>query len=157
MVASPHLPIVIFGYHMEFHSAGEYGNGSVIKSGPAVAYDGRGIFETEETIFVLLGKGYRRSASAELVNSLPSGVVPGDHPACKRERPSRGIAAAGDCADVLYCDLKMSTEQGLELLSLVTELRSGGRYPRLESVFDDIEQELGHSKAVPGWTPSERR
>jgi len=85
------------------------------------------------------------------------GEVPSDHPARKPERPSRGIAAARDCADALYCDLKMSTEQGLELLSLVTELRSSGRYPRLESVFNEIEQELGHSKAVPGWTPSGRR
>lgn len=151
------LPIVLFGYHVELHSAGDYGKGSVIRSGPAVEYDGRGIFETEDTIFVLLGKGYRRRASLELINSLPLGGVPNDHPARKPERPSRGIAAARDCADALYCDLKMSTEQGVELLSLVTELRSNGRYPRLESVFVDIEQELGHSNAVPGWTPSGRR
>lgn len=62
------FPIVLLGYHVEFHSAGEYGKGSFIRSGPAVEYDGRGIFETEETIFVLLGKGYRRPASAELIN-----------------------------------------------------------------------------------------
>ena len=151
------LPMVLFGYHVALHSAGDYGKGSVIRTGPAVEYDGRGIFETEDTIFVLLGKGYRRPASVELINSLPLGLVPEDHPVLKRDRPSGGIASARDCTDVVYCDLQMSTEQGVELSSLVAELRSSGRYPGLESVFVDIEREVGHSKAVLDRTSAGRR
>lgn len=152
---APRLPIVLFGYHVEFHSAGEYGKGSVIRTGPAVEYDGRGIFETKDTFFVLLGKGYRRPAPIELVNSLPLGVVPRDHLVRKREPPRRGIAPVRDCTDVVYCDLQMSAEQGGELLSVVKQLRSSGSYPRLESLFVDIERELGHSMQTPERRPAE--
>ncbi|MDD1963874.1 hypothetical protein NPS29_00935 [Pseudomonas putida] len=155
--ASSHLPIVLFGHYVEFHSAGEYGKGSVIRTGPAVEYDGRGIFETEDTIFVLLGKGYRRPASVELVNSLPLGVIPEDHPVRKRERPRGGVASARQFTDVIYCDLQMSHTQGHELLALVAKLRSSGSYPGLESVFIDIERELSHSTLMVESAPFRRR
>ncbi|WP_235662107.1 DUF6957 family protein [Pseudomonas savastanoi] len=146
---SPLAP-VLFGYHVEFHSTGEYGKGTMIRTGPALEYDGRGIFETEDTIFVLLGKGYRRPAPVELVNLIPLGVVPENHSIRKREPTRRGIASARDYTDVVYCDLQISAEQGSELLRLVARLRSSGSYPGLESVFIDIERELGYSKQMPG-------
>ncbi|WP_430515976.1 DUF6957 family protein [Pseudomonas syringae] len=44
--------------------------GERIKTGYAVSFDGRGIFETESTVFMLMGDGYRRSASIELLDAI---------------------------------------------------------------------------------------
>lgn len=44
-----------------------------------------------------------------------------------------------------YCDLQMTTEQGLELLELAKQLRADGKHPRLDSVFHQIQQEIESS------------
>lgn len=54
-----------------------------------------------------------------------------------------GIAALNDASSTVYCDLQMSVAQARELLALVRGLSGSARHPCLESVFRDIEEELG--------------
>lgn len=72
LAAIGRLPIVLFTHSVLLHSTGDYENGERIKTGYATSYDGRGIFETTDTIFVLMGKGFRKSVSANLLNEVPS-------------------------------------------------------------------------------------
>lgn len=72
LAAIGRLPIVLFSHSVLLHSTGDYENGERIKTGYATSYDGRGIFETSDTIFVLLGKGFRKSVSINLLNQVLS-------------------------------------------------------------------------------------
>ena len=72
LAATGRLPIVLFSHSVLLHSTGYYENGERIKTGYATSYDGRGIFETSDTIFVLMGKGFRKSVSVNLLNEVPS-------------------------------------------------------------------------------------
>lgn len=72
LAALGRLPIVLFSHSVLLHSTGDYENGERIKTGYATSYDGRGIFETTDTIFVLLGQGFRKRVSIELLNAVPS-------------------------------------------------------------------------------------
>jgi len=56
-----------------------------------------------------------------------------------------GIAALNDASSTIYCDLQMSVAQARELLAFVRGLSASAQHPGLESVFRDIEQELGRS------------
>lgn len=56
-----------------------------------------------------------------------------------------GIAALNDASCTIYCDLQMSVAQARELMALVRGLSASARHPGLESVFLDIEEELGRS------------
>lgn len=146
--SEPLLPIVLFGHYVEFHSTGRYQKGDSIRTGFAVNYDDRGIFETQDVIYVLLGKGLRRNAPFELIRSLPAGRVLEDYSTPKRAESRGGIVALKDAQDRISCDLQMSAEQGRELVLLVEELRASGLHPGLESVFVDIGREIGHSTSV---------
>ena len=42
--------------------------------------------------------------------------------------------------DDIYCDLVMTTEEGLALLELVKQLRAEGKHHMLDQVFRQIEQ-----------------
>jgi len=64
----PRLPLVLFAHYVEFHSTGRFQKGVSIKSSQAIEYDGRGIFETTDTIYVLFGQGFRRVAPARLID-----------------------------------------------------------------------------------------
>lgn len=44
--------------------------------------------------------------------------------------------------DTVYCDVQMPLAVGLELLQLVTALRSSGDRPALDRVFRDMQLEL---------------
>ncbi|RRV10830.1 hypothetical protein EGJ27_02940 [Pseudomonas sp. v388] len=143
-VLEPLLPLVLFAHYVEFHSTGRYEKGHSIRTGFAVEYDGRGIFETQDTIYVLLGKGIRRNAPFEVVRLVPHGRVLDDYLTPRRAESRGGIAALADVQDRVYCDLQMSPEQGRELVALVEGLRASGMHPGLESVFMDIEREIGH-------------
>jgi hypothetical protein len=70
ILASGTQPIVMFTHSVLLHSTGEYQQGERIKTGYAVSFDGRGIFETESTVFMLMGDGYRRSASIEVLDAI---------------------------------------------------------------------------------------
>ncbi|MEE4103559.1 hypothetical protein V2I78_05615 [Pseudomonas viridiflava] len=72
LAAIGRLPIVLFSHSVLLHSTGDYENGERIKTGYATSYDGRGIFETSDTIFVLVGQGFRKSVSIKLLNQVPS-------------------------------------------------------------------------------------
>lgn len=135
---------VLFAHYVEFHSTGRYQKGHTIRTGFAVNYDGRGIFETQDTIYVLLGKGVRRDAPFEVMRSVPHGRVLEDYLTPRRAESRSGIAAFKDMEDRVYCDLQMSAEQGRELVVLAEGLRASGMHPGLESVFQDIEREIGH-------------
>jgi len=82
------LPLVLFAHYVEKDSAGRFDKGVSIRSGYATAYDGRGIFETEDTIYLLFGKGFRRPISIEIVTLLPEGIVKEDY-SVDRQDPDR--------------------------------------------------------------------
>jgi hypothetical protein len=72
LAAIGRLPIVLFTHSVLLHSAGDYGNNECTKTGYATSYDGRGMFETSDTIFVVVGQGFRKSVSIKLLNQVPS-------------------------------------------------------------------------------------
>lgn len=72
LAAIGRLPMVLFTHSVLLHSTGDYENNERIKTGYATSYDGRGIFETSDTIFVLVGQGFRKSVSIKLLNQVPS-------------------------------------------------------------------------------------
>lgn len=55
------------------------------------------------------------------------------------------IAALNNASSTIYCDLQMSVAQARELLALVRGLSASAHHPGLESIFRDIEEELGRS------------
>lgn len=75
----PRLPLTLFAHYVEFHSAGRFEKGVSIRSSQAIAYDGRGIFETDDTIYILFGKGFRRPAPARLIYQLSEGFIDVDY------------------------------------------------------------------------------
>ncbi|MEE4072634.1 hypothetical protein V2I81_20715 [Pseudomonas viridiflava] len=52
---------------------------------------------------------------------------------------------ARDTKDTVYCSIQMPMAQGQEFLQLITDLRASGTHPTLESVFEEIQSELGNS------------
>ncbi|WP_057430046.1 DUF6957 family protein [Pseudomonas syringae group genomosp. 3] len=72
LAALGRLLIVLFSHSVLLHSTGDFQNNERIKTGYATSYDGRGIFETSDTIFVLVGKGFRKSVSIKLLNQVPA-------------------------------------------------------------------------------------
>jgi hypothetical protein len=50
-----------------------------------------------------------------------------------------------DIQDTVYCNVQMPMAQGKELMSLISELRASGSHPALDSVFEEIQSELGSS------------
>lgn len=137
------LPLVLVSHYVEFHSSGRFEKGDSIRSGYAIAYDGRGTFETEDTIYVLFGKGFRRPAALAALSSLPDGVINEYCPVIGSQSLPSGIAAFNNSSTTIYCDLQMSVAQGHQLLALVEGLRASGQHAGLESVFRDIEREIG--------------
>lgn len=59
--------------------------------------------------------------------------------------PLGGVSALNNASSTIYCDLLMSVAQALEFLALVRGLSASAHHPVLESVFRDIEEELGRS------------
>ena len=72
LAAIGRLPIALFTHSVLFHSTGDYENNERIKTGYATSYEGRGIFEISDTIFLLVGQGFRKSVSLKLLNQVPS-------------------------------------------------------------------------------------
>jgi hypothetical protein len=68
--ASGKQPFVMFTHSVLLHSSGEFQPGERVKTGYAVSFDGRGVFETKDTVFLLVGNGYRRSASIEVLDAI---------------------------------------------------------------------------------------
>jgi len=70
LAAIGRLPSVLFPHSLLLHSSGDYGNNERVKIGYATSYDGRGIFVTRDTIFVLVGQGLRKSVPIKLLNQV---------------------------------------------------------------------------------------
>ncbi|MBA1429116.1 hypothetical protein FHP26_10965 [Pseudomonas orientalis] len=47
--------------------------------------------------------------------------------------------------DTVYCDIQMPLAQGRELLELVNALRESKAHPRLDKVFEHMQDELSTS------------
>jgi hypothetical protein len=63
----PMLPLVMYAYCVHMHSSGRLGAGDSVLSGYATSLSHDGIFETAETLYLLLGNGFRKSAGARTV------------------------------------------------------------------------------------------
>lgn len=50
-----------------------------------------------------------------------------------------------DTKDTVYCSIQMPMAQGQEFLQLISELRASGTHLALDSVFEEIQSELGSS------------
>lgn len=50
-----------------------------------------------------------------------------------------------DDKDTVYCNVQMPMTQGRQLLGLVADLRASGEHPGLESVLEEIQDELNSS------------
>jgi hypothetical protein len=138
------LPLVLFAHRVESDSAGRFAKGASIRSGYAISYDDRCIFETEDTIYVPFGNGFRRPAAIETIHATPQGIID-ESGLVDLQKQGTGIAALNRSSSAVYCDIQMSLEQGRAFLALVQSLRNSGRHAILESVFRDIEQEVGGS------------
>jgi len=59
--------------------------------------------------------------------------------------------------DTVYCDIQMPLAQGRELLELVNALRESKAHPRLDKVFEHMQDELSTSIDIvdhpPTWGP----
>lgn len=64
---------------------------------------------------------------------------------------------AEDDDDTVYCDIQMPVDQGRELLELVIALRESKAHPRLDKVFEHMQDELSTSIDIienpPTWGP----
>jgi hypothetical protein len=138
------LPLVLFAHYVEEDNAGRFDKGVSIRTSYATEYDGRGIFETKDTIYLLFGKGFRRSIPRDVITALPEGVVIEDYLFDRQDR-HRGIAALNDSSSTVYCDVQMSIAQAQALRALVQVLRASGQHGILEDVFRDIEAKIGTS------------
>ena len=63
-----------------------------------------------------------------------------------------------DNDDIVYCDIQMPVAQGRELLELVSALRKSNAHPRLDRVFEHMQDELSSSidciEYPPSWSPT---
>ncbi|WAH60639.1 hypothetical protein LZ023_14470 [Pseudomonas silvicola] len=133
--------LMLYSHYVEFHSANRFQKGDSVRSGYAIAFDRRGIFETEDTIYVLMGKGYLRSATVEEVDSIPAGIVDELDLENRPVKQRTGIRRWND-EDMAFCDIAMTHAQSTAFVDLVRQLRVSEKHPELETVFLDIEQEL---------------
>jgi hypothetical protein len=106
------LSIVLFSHYVEFHSTGQFQKGDSIRTGRAMNYDGRGIFETQDAIYVLLGQGVRREAPIDLLQALPQGLALQDYSLPIHPEPRRGISALKGEQDVIYAISRCHQSRG---------------------------------------------
>lgn len=65
----PMLPIVMYAHCVHSHSSGSLRVGDTVLSGYATSAYRGGIFETADTLYLLLGNGFRKSAEAKTVRA----------------------------------------------------------------------------------------
>ena len=63
------LPIVMYSHHVVAHSSGRLCQGDTVLTSFATYYDPQGIFETADTVYILLHQGFRKSARLSTVRS----------------------------------------------------------------------------------------
>ncbi|WLH51298.1 DUF6957 family protein [Pseudomonas tolaasii] len=62
--------LIMYAHQVVAHNRGKLRPGDKASSGFAIRYDGRGIFETHDTRYVLLGNGYRKTAPLGDINTF---------------------------------------------------------------------------------------
>jgi len=65
----PMLPIVMYAHCVHSHTSGSLRVGDTVLSGYATSAYRGGIFETADTLYLLLGNGFRKSADAKTVRA----------------------------------------------------------------------------------------
>jgi hypothetical protein len=63
----PMMPIVMYAHFVHLHTTGRLQAGDTVMTGYATSYREEGIFETPDTVYVLVGNGFRKSANASTV------------------------------------------------------------------------------------------
>jgi len=72
----PMLALVMYAHFVQLHSSGRLRTGDTVMTGYATSYRGEGIFETPDTVYVLVGNGFRKCADLVTVRAallLPPG------------------------------------------------------------------------------------
>ncbi|RMO81223.1 hypothetical protein ALQ34_01952 [Pseudomonas syringae pv. maculicola] len=62
-------PTVLYVHHVLSHSSGQLSGGDSVMTGYAAYMDPAGIFETVDTVYILLSHGFRKSADIETVRA----------------------------------------------------------------------------------------
>lgn len=63
------LPLVLYSHQVVSHSSGRLTQGDEVLTGFATHYDPRGIFETADTVYILLHEGFRKTAHLDTVRA----------------------------------------------------------------------------------------
>lgn len=63
------MPTVLYVHHVLSHSGGQLSEGDSVMTGYATYIDPAGIFETIDTVYILLSHGFRKSADIETVRA----------------------------------------------------------------------------------------
>ncbi|GGJ47579.1 DUF6957 family protein [Pseudomonas avellanae] len=61
------MPTVMYAHHVLSHSSGQLSEGDSVMTGCATYMDPAGIFETADTVYILMSPGFRKSADIETV------------------------------------------------------------------------------------------
>ncbi len=63
------LPMIMYAHHVQIDSSRWLRGGDTVMSGFAVSYNQDGVFETAGTIYILMGRGFRKVADATVVRA----------------------------------------------------------------------------------------
>jgi len=66
----PMLPLVLGAHHVHPGEDHRFGSDRRVLTGFATCYDQRGIFETVDQVYILVGKGFRKPADYRLVGGF---------------------------------------------------------------------------------------
>ncbi|WP_235668941.1 DUF6957 family protein [Pseudomonas amygdali] len=65
----PMLPMIMYAHHVKIDGSHRLCSGDSVMSGFAVSYNQDGVFETAGTIYILMGRGFRKAADATVVSA----------------------------------------------------------------------------------------
>jgi hypothetical protein len=68
--ARGHLPLFVFAHNVVLDSRGRFQPGDWVRSSMCVSFDDRAMFETKNTVYVLLGPGSEQVASLKTIFSF---------------------------------------------------------------------------------------
>lgn len=63
------LPLALYAHHIQLGDDDRLKAGEPVLTSSATGYDQRGIFETVDRIYILLGKGFRKPVDLESVKA----------------------------------------------------------------------------------------
>ncbi|PYD17899.1 hypothetical protein DND62_00445 [Pseudomonas syringae pv. pisi] len=65
----PMLPMIMYAHHVQIDNSHRLRGGDSVMSGFATSYNQDGVFETAGTIYILMGRGFRKEADASVVRA----------------------------------------------------------------------------------------